>query len=205
MIPGVDGAPPTWQPRTEEELGRILSLVRSAVGFNEARGDIVTVENIPFARPDLSVGEGAAPGPFDFDKFDAVRAAEIAALLVTALALVFFVLRPLVRGLMSPPQALDPKGALPAPGGRGRAVAGEARAQGAGALPASAAGSELADTSGGPVEIPNMDRLDAGIDVARITGQVKASSIKKVSEVVSQHPEESINIIRGWLAEEAAR
>ena len=37
------------------------------------------------------------------------------------------------------------------------------------------------------------------IDVARINGQVKASSVKKVAEVVEQHPEESAAIIRGWL------
>ena len=46
------------------------------------------------------------------------------------------------------------------------------------------------------------DRLDAGIDVARISGQVKASSIKKISEVVASHPDESVSIIRSWLAEE---
>ena len=50
--------------------------------------------------------------------------------------------------------------------------------------------------------MPTPDRLDAGIDVARISGQVKASSIKKVSEVVSSHPDESIAIIRAWMAEE---
>ena len=37
------------------------------------------------------------------------------------------------------------------------------------------------------------------IDVARIRGQVRASSTKKIGEVVEQHPEESANIIRGWL------
>jgi flagellar M-ring protein FliF len=31
---------------------------------------------------------------------------------------------------------------------------------------------------------------------------VKASSIKKISEVVQQHPDESLAIIRSWLAEE---
>jgi flagellar biosynthesis/type III secretory pathway M-ring protein FliF/YscJ len=48
------------------------------------------------------------------------------------------------------------------------------------------------------------DRLDAGIDVARISGQVKISSIKKISEVVAAHPEESIAIIRSWLSEESS-
>jgi flagellar biosynthesis/type III secretory pathway M-ring protein FliF/YscJ len=53
-------------------------------------------------------------------------------------------------------------------------------------------------------DAPMPDRLDAGIDVARISGQVKASSIKKISEVVASHPDESVAIIRSWLAEEPA-
>ena len=52
-------------------------------------------------------------------------------------------------------------------------------------------------------DIPVPDLLDAGIDVARVSGQVKASSIKKISEVVASHPEESLAIIRSWLAEES--
>jgi hypothetical protein len=45
----------------------------------------------------------AAPGPFDLDKFDLVRIGEILALALTALALVFFVLRPLISGLFAKP------------------------------------------------------------------------------------------------------
>jgi len=43
--------------------------------------------------------------------------------------------------------------------------------------------------------------LDHKIDIARIEGQVKASSIKRVSEFVEKHPEESVSIIRSWLHE----
>jgi flagellar M-ring protein FliF len=52
------------------------------------------------------------------------------------------------------------------------------------------------------ISIPGGERLDAGVDVDRISGQVRASSIKKISEVVQQHPDESLSIIRSWLAEE---
>jgi flagellar M-ring protein FliF len=37
------------------------------------------------------------------------------------------------------------------------------------------------------------------IDVARIRGQVRASSAKKIGEVVEQNPDESVAILRGWL------
>jgi flagellar M-ring protein FliF len=40
----IDGA----APRSKEELDKIGSLVRSAVGFDERRGDAVTVEAVPF-------------------------------------------------------------------------------------------------------------------------------------------------------------
>ena len=38
-----------------------------------------------------------------------------------------------------------------------------------------------------------------GIDVAQIGGRMRQSSVKKVAEVVNQHPDESAQIIRGWL------
>ena len=44
---------------------------------------------------------------------------------------------------------------------------------------------------------------DSRIDIARIEGQVKVSSVKKVSEFVETHPEESVSILRAWLHESA--
>ena len=41
------------------------------------------------------------------------------------------------------------------------------------------------------------------IDLSQIEGQVRESSIKKVGEVVSAHPEEALAIIRTWLHEPA--
>jgi len=50
---------------------------------------------------------------------------------------------------------------------------------------------------------PGSDGLEAKIDIARIEGQVKASSVKRVAEFVDKHPEESVSIIRSWLHESA--
>jgi flagellar M-ring protein FliF len=187
-VPGAEGEAATFQARTPEELARVLTLVKSAVGFNEARGDIVTVENVPFARPDTSLDGGTPPGPFAFDKFDIVQGVEIGALMITALALVFFVLRPLAKGLSG-----DSNGAakgLPAPGNASRTLSGEHASSPQIAL-------DIGPTPANAAEL--------GLDVARISGQVKASSIKKISEVVASHPDESLNIIRSWLTEEAER
>jgi flagellar M-ring protein FliF len=210
-VPGAEGAAPTYQPRPQEELDRISALVKSAVGFNEPRGDVVTLQNAAFARPDVSMDDVAAPGPFEFDKFDIVRGAEIGALLITALALVFFVLRPLISGLFAKPEPDDlPAEILALKGAkRAKAIAAFQAASAAPAAQNSGSGDHyhdnavyIPDSRSVAIDIPTPERLDAGIDVARISGQVKASSIKKISEVVHSHPDESLGIIRSWLAEE---
>ena len=213
-VPGAEGQPATWQDRPPEEIARIASLVKSAVLFNQDRGDVVTVESTAFARPDTSMDGVAAPGPFDFDKFDLVRIGEILALVLTALALVFFVLRPLVSGLFTRPEG-EPEN-LPA---EIQKLKGAKRAKAIAAHQAAiaAAPQHVIVTESDPTRIVTMSdgrsadmglpapepRPDAGIDVARISGQVKASSIKKISEVVASHPDESLAIIRSWMAEEA--
>jgi flagellar M-ring protein FliF len=50
---------------------------------------------------------------------------------------------------------------------------------------------------------PIQGELDAKIDIARIEGQVKASSVRRVSEFVEKHPEDSVSILRSWLHESA--
>ncbi len=210
-VPGAEGQPATWQPRPPEEIARITALVKSAVLFNEQRGDVVTVESAAFARPDTSLDGGEAPGAFDLDKFDLLHIGEIVALLLTALALVFFVLRPLISGLFAksdpadlPPEIVALKGAK-----RAKAIAAMQAAAAAPQqqrqIPHDGTSDHLIGLNEGRVvgfDAPMPDRLDAGIDVARISGQVKASSIKKISEVVASHPDESVSIIRSWLAEE---
>lgn len=165
---GEDGAT-TYTPRTEEELQRITALVRSAVGFNEQRGDRVEVINLQFAdRPGLPDAAEQKAGLLD--NLQPMRLAEIGAMLIAALALIFFVLRPLIGGLLRGPRADAADGVL------------------AGGI--------------NPPALPGPDGAIAdgdGIDVARIEGQMRASSVKKVAEVVEQHPDESAQIIRMWL------
>jgi flagellar M-ring protein FliF len=178
MTPGADGAAATYAPRSEEEMQRLTALVRSAVGFNQERGDIIEVVNTQFARAATPAG-AEAPGMFAFlGNLDVMRIIEIVAALLAALAFVFFVLRPLISGLV-----------------RGGAAAPGATPSGTPALPAGGGGGAVA-------ALPAPDGLggdDSGIDVAQIGGRVRQSATKKVAEVVTQHPDESAQIIRGWL------
>jgi len=156
-------------PRTPEDLARIDQLARSAVGFNAARGDTLSVVEVAFqpaAAPKKPEGLLAAP---TIQK-DLGRAAEIGALALIGLALVVFVLRP----IFAAPKAKSPSSIARA-GHEGGVVADISNG---GALPALA---------------------DRRIDLALVEGQVKASSIGKVAEVVKGHTEESAAILKGWI------
>ena len=50
---------------------------------------------------------------------------------------------------------------------------------------------------------PPTPGIESMIDIARIEGQVKASSLKKIGEIVDKHPEEAVSIIRNWLYQTA--
>lgn len=92
-----DGKPlpvgvPTTIPYTAQELDRMLNLVRSAVGYNEARGDVVTVAPARFELPpaDKPV-EWYANG--DIQNFIKIG---IAALVI--IVFLIAVVRPMVKG-----------------------------------------------------------------------------------------------------------
>lgn len=181
----------SWAARPQAEIDQIEALVRAAMGFvsNDTRQDDLTVTQIEFARVDPLLGSEAAGG-FSFNKNDLLRGAEVLVMFITALLVIFLVARPLVKGAGT---------AAAAPAGLALAAAGAApahtldTANAPTALPTSDAPAAL-PTSGAPASVEN-----ALIDIEKIDGQVKASSIKKVASLVEQHPEESISILRSWL------
>lgn len=176
-VAGPDGAP-VFAPRDEGELERIETLVKSAIGFNAARGDQVSVVDIPFAASDASATPAPAPlAAPTLERADIMRLAEIAALALIALALLLFVARPLFSGRRAVPDAIAAPPRSPAVAGQ-QAAALEHRQSEKGA--------------GG---------LEQTIDLAQVHGQVKASSINKVAEIVKAHADESAGILRGWMRE----
>ena len=45
--------------------------------------------------------------------------------------------------------------------------------------------------------------LDQMIDINQVEGRVRASSLKKIGEIVDKHPEEAVAIIRNWMYQES--
>jgi flagellar M-ring protein FliF len=173
-------------------MQHIEELVRSAVGYDATRGDQVSVINVRF---DSGVDDEAAAASgsrlFDFDKNDLMRGAELLVLAVVSGMIIFFVVRPLLAsaGGGGAPIAFTSMRALPAGpdsgGGGGMAqIAQDHQPSQSLALPG-----------------PQPAEIEQRIDMAKIEGQVKMSSVKSVSEFVEKHPEESVSILRGWLHE----
>lgn len=126
--PGADGQP-QWAPRPAEEIETLRALVESAVGFDAARGDTVTIESLQFtAPPDQgSLAEGS-----DWLADNGARLAQAGVLALVVLALIFFVLRPMLsRRPAEPLVELAGPLALTLPDRRGAPEADEPAGEGA--------------------------------------------------------------------------
>jgi len=185
----VDGSGDTaasYKPRTPEEMSKITALVKSAMGFDGTRGDQVQVTNMQFARIEDASGTPAPKPLLGLDSAYWFKIIEAGIMCLTALLIGLFVARPLINRMFA---------AQLAAGGGTAALTNASPV--AGSLPAPAASGAAAPAADGSV--PALSAPNAAIDISRIDGQVRESSIKKVGEVVTAHPEEALAIIRTWL------
>jgi len=121
---------PESVPYTEEELERFSELVRKAVGFEEARGDAVTVVGTNF-RDRANLDEEELPEPSFLDDFDLLGALRVLAALVVIIMLIQMIIRPTLRQLLAVPpraQMLPPAFAQGLPAGAGAQSEGSAAA-----------------------------------------------------------------------------
>ncbi len=179
---------------TPADLARITDLVKTAIGFDAKRGDTVQVVAMPFA------GSAATPAPLPargwlalpLDKADIIGLAESGIAGLIGLLALLAVLRPMVLRLT----ALAPAGA--GPGLPLLADGGAMEAAGPPALP----GAAPPAPPGAAGNVPLLED-ESMVSMAQIEGQIRASSIRRISEMADQHPEETLSILRGWMAQEA--
>jgi flagellar M-ring protein FliF len=111
LLNGVPKASPSGEteivPRTEAELEAMRQLVASAVGFDESRGDQITVKSLPFRNLD---GEGTALGHNHWAGMDLNGLARLGLIGVFVLAVVLLLLRPFLRGRRLRREILDVSG-----------------------------------------------------------------------------------------------
>lgn len=184
-----------WAPRSESELEGLRELVAGAVGFNEQRGDIITIKTMEFEAI-ADVGSDPSSGFLSALNIDVTSVIKLVVLAMVTLGLGLFVLRPMLTAQSLPPAV---SGAVPALGVP-EAVPDR---------PSEANRSVIEDTHGqsatpalGAEVQPVQTSADAVVAVAPA-----ADPVQRLRDLIAERQTETVEILRGWMEEdeEAAR
>nr|WP_269142683.1 flagellar basal-body MS-ring/collar protein FliF [Sulfitobacter mediterraneus] len=220
-IYNVDGSDVTYAERSPEELNRLTELVKSAVGFQENRGDSVSVDSMRFMDYSMDLGDPVEMSLMDNLSENIVTIIRsVMALLIVGLIMVMGV-RPILRRL-NPPEQLeaDPE----TTGGAPALAAGET--DDIDALPAGTAGMQAlpnGETPAATTALPGTARTAAnGVDARDllnedyddeedqeyvekqgIRGNLRKKKIDNIQRLADEKPEEVLRVLRSWLMTEA--
>ncbi len=174
------GGQQEYQQRPQEELDRIAALVRSAIGFDQKRGDTIEVVNLRFAEAppvteikELTLFERL----FSFSKDDTFRMLELGVLGLVTVFVFLFVVRPMMATLSRPDKETK---TVMVQGPNGQMVTVQTPVEGP------------------PAELPPT-ATEQMIEMSQINGAIQARSIEKVGEVASKNPQETVAILRQWI------
>lgn len=199
-------------PRPDAEIEALTELVRSAIGFDETRGDLVTIQSMAFDA--AAVIDLTEPGFADRLNLDIGQIIQTALLAIVALAIAFGILRPLLAraplGLNELPP-LEPAAGLPAP-------LGEASI-GAAALPMAIASSvpkndSATSSGGGSASLPSPSQMGDAFENALPMMMAGAMStdvehnledmdpVDRLRLLIQEREEETVQILRSWMNED---
>jgi flagellar M-ring protein FliF len=170
-----------YKERSKEELDRIAALVRSAIGFDQKRGDQVEVVNLRFAEAPQTAPINEPTGflgMLQFTKDDVMYVIELGVMMLLGLVVLFMVVRPLVKKILASEEIAALAAAVTAPPQEPAAV-----------------------TASNPAMLPGGNSTAHLIDVAQVQGQVHAQSVHRVGELAERNPNETAAIVRQWLSE----
>jgi len=216
-----DGAV-NYEERSPEELERLNKLVQSAIGFDAGRGDSVSVDSLRFMDYSMDVGEpvGTSVGQVISSNIMSILRGLFALALVGAV--LAFGVRPMLRFLpagemggelaLAGPEgaaaqaALTSEPARPLVGSDGSAGAAQ-RPRLAGTTPAQAPqqqpGPDDGAKTGTVLDALEDEEENDLITLASVRGGVRRRRVNSIGELVEGEPEESLRVLRHWLAEEA--
>lgn len=194
---GADGKH-TWKPREQAELDRIAELVKSAVGFDEKRGDKIDVVSMPFVAEADQPDTAPARKTIHVNS-DLARLLQLVALGIVGFGIIILTARSIFAALRKP--AI---GVTVTPDGQIAIANGPAGPSSVAMLPRVAAAGGAIPGGGAPlgIEGPAAGGEHETVSIANVGGQVRASSLHKVRELVNKHPDTALAIIRGWMAED---
>lgn len=199
-VPGANGQS-VYQPRNSEELERIATLVRSAIGFDRNRGDQVEVINLRFAEG-MAITEAKVPTFVEqmlaLTKEDALRMVELAVFGVLTLLVTLLVVRPLLRQMgIGVKEKKDGSGSssIPQLTGLQGVIAASGMANG------NAPGQPLALPAPGQEGAMVPANSNQQANTTTIQHALQQGAIDHLGKIVQDNPSESVAIVRQWVAQ----
>lgn len=191
---GTEEGEPVYEPRTEEELDQIESIVKNAVGFDASRGDSFTIQQARFDGGSTRMGQGTR----DQGGGTAPRMYLRYGLLLLGIGIAAWIVRSIAQRLME----RRPEGTRPLP---------EKQRQQR-QLDQSESPSQLADgtSSETPQEADEEKDLVLEDDMytsklseeAKARIEARSDMFEEIQDQVESHPEQTAELIRAWLVDD---
>lgn len=205
LVDGVRGTDtsgdPTWEPRNAEEMEALRELVASAVGFNEERGDVITLKSMPF---EPISAEGTASVGSLLDGINIISALQLLVLAMVAIVLGLFVVRPILAPKTTPAlknMAPGPTGELAAPAGPSGELprpAPEKNPAGAPALTGEIDDSNDFFSGGFGPMTPSMPDMPSAASLPE-DDYDPDDPVSRLRRLISERQEETVEILRTWM------
>ncbi|MBX9697593.1 MAG: flagellar M-ring protein FliF [Alphaproteobacteria bacterium] len=181
LVDGVykkEGEKSEYKPRSQEEMDKIVKLVQSAMGFDEKRGDSLEIQNMQFAQ--ISFDEGTAENSvfLGLSRPEIIRLVELGLIAITALLILFLVVKPTLNKILTAIPAAD------APLMKDAVMVNDKLQQ-----------------EGSPEALSGPESMQSTVMIGRVEGGVNAASFEAINKLVEEKPEESVDILRGWMSE----
>ena len=199
---------PVWEPRPDAELTALRELVASAVGFDEARGDSLTLKTMEF-EPIVAEGSEASGGLMSGLNLDVMSLIKIGVLALVSLILGLFVLRPIfgTNADASAPTGAA-AGALPGPAPIPSGLPTPTAAPGEGfpdpnAIPdLPPLTGEIDDGGFSPPEMAVVSDIDFGDDDLPALGGEPLDPVERLRALIDERQGEMVEVLRGWMEDE---
>jgi flagellar M-ring protein FliF len=196
MVDGVDtvGADGKhgWKPRDQADLDQIEKLVKSAVGFDDKRGDRLDVVSMPFVDAMESVDTAPIIRPGKMNS-DLITFVQMVAFGVVGFGIIILTARSIFA-------ALNKQSATLGMGGGAQVQIGSDGTPQLTAQPGTALAIEQSSEAARSAAVAAGNDEDDTMVMNNIQGQMRASSIRKVLQLVDRHPDTTLGIIRGWMS-----
>lgn len=165
------------QARPPEELAALRDLVAAAVGFDEQRGDVITIKSLPF-QPGEPAGTVAAPSFLGSTSLDVMSIIQLSVLSVVSLVLGLFVLRPILasRGSRLPPAIAGPQNNNPL-----------------------ALNGIVEEGSTVPSDLPILGQPRSIQQSSADTVEMASDPMARLRRLISERQEETAEILRTWM------